>query len=426
MGKHGFLTPKAISNRQKAKGLGRLRWYCQLCHKQCRDENGFKCHCKSEGHLRQMKVFSQNSGRVMSEFSKAFESSFLRCLSQRFGLKRVHANIVYNQYIQDKEHIHMTATQWTTLTQFVKHLGKESKCIVDETEKGWFIQYVDRDPKIMAMQEAMRKKKKAALDDEERTRKFVAAQLEAAKKRAEDLGSAASAPSELRREEGEAVVVDLGAASASSSSASKKRTALGKRKLGVSAAWAAAAEVAPAEEEGGKEETKAEPKADAVAEAKASEGVRRDSTFYVELESKDDDGSERPRKRARKSAHIPAPPVPTEDTPWLRSGLIVKVRAKKLAGGKFYKRKAVVRHVLDDGFVAELRMLECDTKLRVDQSELETVIPRVGRPVVLLTGAYAGHPAELSAIHERDFCVDVQLASGALCKGVAYEAVCKC
>ena len=40
--KAGFLTPKAIANRIKAKGMQKLRWYCQMCAKQCRDENGFK------------------------------------------------------------------------------------------------------------------------------------------------------------------------------------------------------------------------------------------------------------------------------------------------------------------------------------------------------------------------------------------------
>lgn len=29
-------------------GLGRLKWYCQVCQKQCRDENGFKMHSQSE------------------------------------------------------------------------------------------------------------------------------------------------------------------------------------------------------------------------------------------------------------------------------------------------------------------------------------------------------------------------------------------
>ncbi len=42
MGKDGgFLTPKAIGNRIKAKGLQKLRWYCQSCQKQCRDEVNF-------------------------------------------------------------------------------------------------------------------------------------------------------------------------------------------------------------------------------------------------------------------------------------------------------------------------------------------------------------------------------------------------
>lgn len=43
--KGGFLTPKAISNRIKAKGLQKLRWFCQMCQKQCRDEVKTKCRC---------------------------------------------------------------------------------------------------------------------------------------------------------------------------------------------------------------------------------------------------------------------------------------------------------------------------------------------------------------------------------------------
>ena len=50
-----------IANRIKAKGLQKLRWYCQMCGKQCRDENGFKCHLSSDSHQRQMMVFGQVS-----------------------------------------------------------------------------------------------------------------------------------------------------------------------------------------------------------------------------------------------------------------------------------------------------------------------------------------------------------------------------
>ena len=48
MGKAEVGTPKWISNNIKSKGLQKLRWYCQMCEKQCRDENGFKCHTSSK------------------------------------------------------------------------------------------------------------------------------------------------------------------------------------------------------------------------------------------------------------------------------------------------------------------------------------------------------------------------------------------
>jgi len=66
----GFMTPKAIGNRIKAKGLQKLRWFCQMCQKQCRDENGFKCHCMSDTHQRQMLIFAQNPNKVLDSFSK--------------------------------------------------------------------------------------------------------------------------------------------------------------------------------------------------------------------------------------------------------------------------------------------------------------------------------------------------------------------
>lgn len=45
------------------------------------------------------------------------------------GTKRVHNNIVYNEYISHREHIHMNSTQWETLTDFTKWLGREGKLV---------------------------------------------------------------------------------------------------------------------------------------------------------------------------------------------------------------------------------------------------------------------------------------------------------
>ncbi|XP_023707106.1 KIN17-like protein, partial [Cryptotermes secundus] len=54
----------------------------------------------------------------------------------------------------------MNSAHWDTLTNFVKWFGREGKCMVDETEKGWYVYYIDRDPEIISLQEALVRKEK--------------------------------------------------------------------------------------------------------------------------------------------------------------------------------------------------------------------------------------------------------------------------
>ncbi|KAF9258889.1 hypothetical protein L218DRAFT_934216 [Marasmius fiardii PR-910] len=211
-------TPKYVANKMKSKGLQRLRWYCQVCEKQCRDENGFKCHAQSESHLRQMLVVGENAGKHISNFSQEFQSEFVSLLSRRFGTKRVFANRVYQEYIADKSHLHMNATRWVTLTEFVKHLGRTGVARVDETEKGWFIAWIDNSPKALAKAEASMKKERATTSDEQRERILIAEQIERAAAEAENQAgpsrSSDSPPAEegLKRDEGsEKVVISFGA-----------------------------------------------------------------------------------------------------------------------------------------------------------------------------------------------------------------------
>lgn len=200
MGKADFLSPKAIANRIKSKGLQKLRWYCQMCQKQCRDENGFKCHCMSESHQRQLLLASEDPNKFMDYFSDEFKSDFLELLRRRFGTKRVHNNIVYNEYISDREHVHMNSTQWETLTDFTKWLGREGLCKVDETPKGWYVQYIDRDPETIRKQEEQARKKKQELDDEERSAKFIEEQVRRGRGGKEtEVGTGLTAPHVLRR-----------------------------------------------------------------------------------------------------------------------------------------------------------------------------------------------------------------------------------
>ena len=59
--------------------------------------------------------------------------------------------------------------------------------------------------------------------------------------------------------------------------------------------------------------------------------------------------------------------------------------SKSLRDTAYYKKKAVVRKIVD-GFIGEVEMLDSGDVLRVDQRELETVLPDIGKPVLVVSG----------------------------------------
>ncbi|PWN52062.1 hypothetical protein IE53DRAFT_327380 [Violaceomyces palustris] len=196
---------KAVSNAIKARGLTKLRFYCQICSKACRDANGYKCHIESEAHMRQIDVLgsSGNVNSVIDNFSQEFQKGFVQLLSRRFGTKRIKANQVYQEYIAERHHLHMNATKWTTLTDFVKDLGRQGVVHVDESEQGWFISWIDNSPAALARQDALQKMERGKMDDEQRQRKMLREQIERAEKlKADESASGPKVEEGLNREEG--------------------------------------------------------------------------------------------------------------------------------------------------------------------------------------------------------------------------------
>ncbi|XP_030006739.1 DNA/RNA-binding protein KIN17 [Sphaeramia orbicularis] len=384
MGKADFLSPKAISNRIKSKGLQKLRWYCQMCQKQCRDENGFKCHCMSESHQRQLLLASENPTKFMDYFSDEFKNDFVELLRRRFGTKRVHNNIVYNEYISDREHVHMNSTQWETLTDFTKWLGREGLCKVDETPKGWYIQYIDRDPETIRRQEEQARKKKQDLDDEERSARFIEEQV----RRGRGGKELDETPvyTELKREtEEEKVAFNLGASS-SVAGPSRSSSVIGKSALSASGSTATKRkDMFPSSD------SKEKKKKSALEEIK-------------EMEEK--------RKQQQS--------VRTDY--WLQPNIVVKVVTTRL-GERYHKKKAVVMEVRDK-YAGVVKMIDSGDKLKLDQNHVETVIPAPGKRVLILNGPYRDTEAVLEGIDEKKFCANLTLDSGKY-KGqrveVAYE-----
>jgi len=385
MGKAEVGTPKWIGNKMKSKGLQKLRWYCQMCQKQCRDENGFKCHTMSESHQRQLLLFADNSRKYLDDFSYEFEKCFLELLKRQFGTKRVHANVVYQEYIRDRNHTHMNATRWTSLTGLCKHLGKHGKVIADETEKGWFITYIDRDPETIEKQEALAKKQKMDRDDQERVSHFIKLQVEKGKQDGEEEEIVLK---EFKRESEDKIQIQI------SSRVKKEETPLlPSRSL-------------DGEKSGAKD--------DAFrfkVPLKKEKGEKRKTSALDEIMKEQEAKKE---KFGRKDY-------------WLTENIVVKIVTKSL-GDKYYKKKGYIKQVIDK-YTAIVTMIDTGHTLKLDQAHLETVIPAEGRTVEVVNGAYRGSQAILNKLDEKNFCVSITIDSG-LAKGrkidqIQYEDICK-
>lgn len=151
-----------------------------------RDENGFKMHVQSESHVRQMLVVGEDPKKAINEFSRQFHDDFMRQLRTAHGTKSIHINHFYQEYIGNKEHVHMNATRWPSLTEYAKYLGREGICRVEETDKGLHIAWIDTSPEALKRAEAIRRKEMMDKGDEERELRMIREQQKRAERAAED------------------------------------------------------------------------------------------------------------------------------------------------------------------------------------------------------------------------------------------------
>uniref|UniRef100_A0A8C2XSP6 DNA/RNA-binding protein KIN17 n=1 Tax=Capra hircus TaxID=9925 RepID=A0A8C2XSP6_CAPHI len=322
--------------------------------------------------------------------TREFRNDFLELLRRRFGTKRVHNNIVYNEYISHREHIHMNATQWETLTDFTKWLGREGLCKVDETPKGWYIQYIDRDPETIRRQLELEKKKKQDLDDEEKTAKFIQEQV---RRGLEGKEQEVPVFTELSREnDEEKVTFNLNKGACSSGAASSKSSSLGPSALKTIGTAASV-------------KRKESSQSSAPSKEKKKKKSALDEIMEIEEE----------KKRTARTDY------------WLQPEIIVKIITKKL-GEKYHKKKGIVKEVIDK-YTAVVKMIDSGDKLKLDQTHLETVIPAPGKRILVLNGGYRGNEGTLESINEKTFSATIVIETGPLkgrrVEGIQYEDISK-
>ena len=182
-----------------------------------RDENGFKMHTQSESHVRQMLLVGEDPKKYINDYSNQFQKDFLQLLRTSHGEKKVNLNHFYQEYIHNKEHVHMNSTKWPSLTEFAKFLGREGICRVEDDEKGLHVAWIDNSPEALRRADAIRKKERQDRGDEEREQAAIREQVRKAKLDAEGRGEhdPDETEKELKRANGEKIKLSFGAKPAS-------------------------------------------------------------------------------------------------------------------------------------------------------------------------------------------------------------------
>ena len=97
----------------------------------------------------------------------------------------------------------------------------------------------------------------------------------------------------------------------------------------------------------------------------------------------------------------------------------MKITTKSL-GEKYYKQKVEVIEVIDR-FKALVQSTQDNSKVMLDQNDLETVIPAVGRQVLVLSGKYRGSIAILEKLDVQNFEARLKLCDKNLLVTLPYE-----
>jgi DNA/RNA-binding protein KIN17 len=270
--------------------------------------------------------------------------------------------------------------------------------VVEETERGWYVTYIERDASILAREEAQQRRVAAEKASEQKLAKQMEIQrVEAAKALDRAGGTLSTEASKLDRDANVAVSLSL--------NASKKKAAVG-----------AAAAVKPVfslgdeeeddeeEEDGGKIESKPLPPKQLTDSAPKKRPISSEELL----------AGTKTKKKQKSSSNSNTDEKRKEN--WICPDILVRIISKKLAGGKYFKRKGVIERVLDDKFTAEIEVLDSGPDerdggdiLRLDQDDLETVVPKEGKKVRIVNGPGRGKRAKVVELNKKNYLATLKL-----------------
>jgi DNA/RNA-binding protein KIN17 len=172
-------------------------------------------HTQSESHVRKLLLVGEDPKKFLNDYSNQFLRDFTQLLRTGHGEKKIGINRFYQEYIANKEHVHMNSTKWSSLTEFAKYLGREGICRVEESDKdGLTIAWIDNSPEALRRQEALKKKEAQDQGDDELEQRMIKEQIKRAQASADSRKKEVDEDPEdreLKRQDGEKIKLSFGA-----------------------------------------------------------------------------------------------------------------------------------------------------------------------------------------------------------------------
>lgn len=280
----------------------------------------------------------------------------------------------------------MNSTRWETLNSFIKHLGQTGKCKIENSDKGYYIEYINQDPLKVIEKEKEESRVKSEVIEEERKMKEMKRQLKKMKKEEEEKEKDKNKSEEINNKE----INNKSNENENNESDIKKPIAIEIKQTKQN--------VIKGSEDFIKNNNNTSIKIDIVGKKRKINNLSNVDLIMKEEEEKKKRKIERLEKENRSDN-------------WICPNIIVKIKNKEILEGKLYKRKAYVISVKDKYF-GYLKVIDSGTEIGMDQDDLETVIPKKGKKVMVLNGAFRNSIGEVISVNIAKYNCTVLLLSG--------------
>lgn len=113
-----------------------------------------------------MDLFAANPQHFINQFTDSLLQSF-SALCKRHAGKRIAISSIYQEYISDRSHVHLSSTRFSNLKELANHLAETGVCEMEEDHQGIFIVWNEAVPVKMHREREFKSSREIELDDVE-------------------------------------------------------------------------------------------------------------------------------------------------------------------------------------------------------------------------------------------------------------------